>query len=77
MRYSTNILILGVCTLLASCMANSFDAPDTPAAEVYGNKAITETNVITLEDDIFGLLPGWSGGTTRHSFFLESRSSLL
>lgn len=50
MRYSTNILILGVCTLLASCMANSFDAPDTPAAEVYGNKAITETNVITISE---------------------------
>ena len=49
MRNISNILILSVCALLSSCMADSFDAPDTPAAEVYGNKDISETNVITIE----------------------------
>ncbi len=44
MRNISNILILSVCALLSSCMADSFDAPDTPAAEVYGNKDIVNND---------------------------------
>jgi len=31
-------------------MADSFDAPDTPASEAYGNTSLTETNVITISE---------------------------
>ena len=50
MRPINNILILSVCALLSSCMADSFDAPDTPASEAYGNTSLTETNVITISE---------------------------
>ena len=49
MRHLSYILIPIVSALLTACMANSYDDPNTPAEDVYGNKAITETNVITIE----------------------------
>ena len=48
MKYISNIFLLAVCALLASCMADSYDDPQTPAEEAYGNKAITETNCVTI-----------------------------
>ncbi|MBR6181903.1 MAG: hypothetical protein IKQ77_11925 [Prevotella sp.] len=48
MKYISNIFLLAVCALLASCMADSYDDPQTPAAEAYGNRAITETNCVTI-----------------------------
>lgn len=48
MKYISNIFLLAVCALLASCMADSYDDPGTPAEEAYGNKAITETNCVTI-----------------------------
>ena len=50
MNYFKNILMLAVCTLLASCMADSFDAPSTTAEKVFGNPSITEKNVISIAD---------------------------
>ena len=50
MKHITNILILLACTLIASCMADSFDEPKTTAEEAFGNKNLTETNVITIEE---------------------------
>ena len=50
MKHISYILITLVCTLLTACMADSFDDPNTPAEDVFGNKAITETNVITIAD---------------------------
>ena len=48
MKYISNIFLLAVCALLASCMADSYDDPQTPAEEAYGNRAITETNCVTI-----------------------------
>lgn len=42
--------MLAVCTLLASCMADSFDAPSTTADKVFGNPSLTEKNVISIAD---------------------------
>ena len=50
MNYFKNILMLAVCTLLASCMADSFDAPSTTADKVFGNPSLTEKNVISIAD---------------------------
>ena len=50
MKYIRNILMLATCTLLASCMADSFDEPSTTAEEVYGNTSITEKNVISIAE---------------------------
>ncbi len=50
MNYFKNILMLAVCTLLASCMADSFDAPSTTAEKVFGNPSLTEKNVISIAD---------------------------
>lgn len=50
MKHISYLLITLACTMLASCMADSFDDPNTPAEDVFGNKAITETNVITIAD---------------------------
>lgn len=36
------------CTLLASCMGDEYDAPDLNEPP-YGNKELTETNVLTIE----------------------------
>ena len=36
------------CTLLASCMGDDYDAPDLNEPP-YGNKQLTETNVLTIE----------------------------
>ena len=47
MKKSYYILIAAVCTLLASCMAGDFDAPEMSASP-YGNNQITETNLITI-----------------------------
>ena len=38
------------CVLLASCMADSFDAPEDDGNSPYGNNAITESNVITIAE---------------------------
>ncbi len=50
MKYFRNILMLATCTLLASCMADSFDEPSTSAEDVYGNTSLTEKNVISIAD---------------------------
>ena len=50
MKHINYILITLVCTLLTACMAGSFDDPNTPAEEVFGNQAITETNIITIDE---------------------------
>ncbi len=50
MKHFRNILSLAVCAMLASCMADSFDAPNTPAEDLYGNQTLTETNVITIAE---------------------------
>lgn len=50
MNYFKNIQMLAVCTLLASCMADSFDAPSTTADKVFGNPSLTEKNVISIAD---------------------------
>ena len=42
--------MLALCTFMVSCMADSYDDPKTPAEEVYGNKDITEHNVITIDN---------------------------
>lgn len=48
MRQFKYIIITLVCTLLASCMADSFDAPEDTGLSPYGNNALTESNVITI-----------------------------
>lgn len=48
MKHISNIFLLAACFLLASCMADSFDDPNTPAEDVYGNKDIAETNVVSI-----------------------------
>ena len=48
MRQFKYIIITLVCTLLASCMADSFDAPEDNGLSPYGNNALTESNVITI-----------------------------
>ena len=48
MRQFKYIIITLVCTLFASCMADSFDAPEDTGLSPYGNNALTETNVITI-----------------------------
>ena len=49
MRHISHIFIIALCTLMVSCMGDSYDDPKTPAEEVYGNKDITEHNVITID----------------------------
>ena len=48
MKYISNIILLAVCAMLTSCMADSYDDPGTLAEDAYGNKAIAETNVVTI-----------------------------
>lgn len=48
MKHISNIILLAACAMLASCMADSYDDPGTLAEEVYGNKAIAETNVVSI-----------------------------
>ena len=50
MKRISYILITLACTLLTACMAGSYDDPYTPAEDVFGNKAISETNVITIAE---------------------------
>ena len=47
MKYFRNIFILMSVAILASCMADSYDAPDLTESP-YGNSSITESNVITI-----------------------------
>jgi hypothetical protein len=49
MKTIKNIIMLTVTVLLASCMADEFDAPDLTSSP-YGNNAITEHNVISIAD---------------------------
>ena len=48
MKYISNIILLAVCAMLTSCMADSYDDPGTLAEDAYGNKVIAETNVVTI-----------------------------
>lgn len=50
MKRISYFLITLACTLLTACMAGSYDDPYTPAEDVFGNKDISETNVITIAD---------------------------
>ena len=42
------IIMVLVCTLLASCMGDDYDAPDLKEPP-YGNKQLTETNVLSIK----------------------------
>lgn len=47
MKTISNILMLMTVAVLASCMADSYDAPDLSESP-YGNTSISESNVITI-----------------------------
>jgi hypothetical protein len=50
MKRISYFLITLACALLTACMAGSYDDPYTPAEDVFGNKDISETNVITIAE---------------------------
>ena len=50
MKNFIHILTLIALATLSSCMADGFDDPKTPAEEAFGNKLITESNVISIAD---------------------------
>ena len=48
MKELKHIIMVLACTLLASCMGDDYDAPNLNEPP-YGNKQLTETNVLTIE----------------------------
>ena len=47
MKTISNIFMIMTVAILASCMADSYDAPDLSESP-YGNTSLTETNIITI-----------------------------